>query len=633
MKLFKLRLTKLRSAVAAAVLSSVFFFIGAACSAELPRAQLDESERHFTQAYMHFLNRDYWSALDYLERALKANTYLVDYYLLKGLTMNRIGDYGEGRRALVHYLEVRPMDTTVPRVLSYAIGQQRGFRTALDTSALSARWRLSRPDLQAEFGLGTFRPFNVKGLGKADMFESNLSLADTLGDRVYFHSKSMGGVNVIPVKRPAATVFMGDKSFRVFTTDGGVYSLDASAGDPGLLSLDLIGSFESTVIDAAALSAREFAVADPVTREIVFYSFTTFERLGSWAPPSDEMFFEPVALAGYGPWLAVADRGGGKIFFLNAANKRDFFSIEVPLPRDICWSKIGELFVINEKAELFRVIVDFRIPRADAADLLAADVKNGWALFSSSQGDVYCLDITASQLRKSVMMPDVKMSLGFLSISAPMIAREKDKESFVLEASLMSPFVTYSKTANLVVHSVWNNKTIASSAAWNEKHGERKTDIVIFHRPAAAGLVDPALRSVVVENGTDIQIALPSIWSTQKETLSNVLLDSSIIFSEDELDVLTLFCLNNGLELDIWARNTPSVEMVRASALSGGKTIFSAASAPDLTPPFNKMQIRIPLPQELSSSGYPSRSMLTVYLDVGLMNTKDWIPLWSDLLD
>jgi hypothetical protein len=45
------------------------------------------------------------------------------------------------------------------------------------------------------------------------------------------------------------------------------------------------------------------------------------------------------------------------------------------------------------------------------------------------------------------------------------------------------------------------------------------------------------------------------------------------------------------------------------------------------------MEIRVPLPRELSSSGYPSRSMLTVYLDVGLMHTRDWIPLWPDLLE
>ena len=74
------------------VLVSIIVLWGTAVAslgAELPRAQLDESERHFTRAYAYFLERDYWNTLDYLDRALKANTYLVDYYLLKGLTAEK----------------------------------------------------------------------------------------------------------------------------------------------------------------------------------------------------------------------------------------------------------------------------------------------------------------------------------------------------------------------------------------------------------------------------------------------------------------------------------------------------------------------------------------------------------------
>ena len=91
------------------VLASIFFLWGTAVSslgAELPRAQLDESERHFTRAYTYFLERDYWNTLDYLDRALKANTYLVDYYLLKGLTADRTGDFEEARKTLTSYLEI-----------------------------------------------------------------------------------------------------------------------------------------------------------------------------------------------------------------------------------------------------------------------------------------------------------------------------------------------------------------------------------------------------------------------------------------------------------------------------------------------------------------------------------------------
>jgi hypothetical protein len=613
------------------MLGCIFFIVGAASAADLPRAQLDEAERHFTEAYMRFLDRDYWGTLDYLDRALKANTYLVDYYLMKGLTMNRTGDYGAGREGLSYYLEVRPMDFTAPRILSYAIAQQRELQRVLGTSALSSRWQISRPDFQAEFKLGMFRPFSVKGMGKADAWGSVFCLADTLGNRVDFCDTSVGGKKSVSVEGPAATLSMGDGSFCIVTTSGDVYSFM----DDEVLSLDFRGSVDNRVVDAALLSSGEFAIADPLARETAFYSLVTFSKTGSWSPEGlqGDSLFEPVAVAAYGPWLAVADRGGDRVFFLNAVNGRDFFSVDIPSPRDVAWSAIGELFVVSESGDLFRVLVDFRDQRTEAADLVERGVENGWTLFPSSGGDLYCLDISASKLWKAVPVPDVNASLGFLSVAQPRVTREEGKESFLLEARLMSPFVTYSKISAPVVHTIWNNRTIPSTTAWQEVPEGKKSEILVFHRPAPVGTIHPALDAVVVENGTDIQIALPSIWSAQRKNLTNVVVDSSVIFSREELDALTLFCLNNGVELDFWARSIPTVEMARAAALSGGKVLFSLVNTPDLTPPRNKMQVRVPLPQELSSSGYPSRSMLTVYVDVGLMHTRDWVPLWPDMLE
>ena len=115
-----MRRTILITAVLGLLLGTAFPSTGA----ELPRAELDESERHFTRAYDYFLERDYWNTLDYLDRALKANTYLVDYYLLKGLTAARTGDFEAARKALSGYLEVRAMDRTAPRILNWFLAQE-----------------------------------------------------------------------------------------------------------------------------------------------------------------------------------------------------------------------------------------------------------------------------------------------------------------------------------------------------------------------------------------------------------------------------------------------------------------------------------------------------------------------------
>ena len=115
--------------------------------------------------------------------------------------------------------------------------------------------------------------------------------------------------------------------------------------------------------------------------------------------------------------------------------------------------------------------------------------------------------------------------------------------------------------------------------------------------------------------------------------MTNLIIDSTVGMTQEDLNVLTLFCLNNGVELNVWARSVPSAELVRAAALTGGNVIFSLINQPDLSLPHARIRIRIPLPQELSSSGFPSRSMLSLFLNVGLMHTRNWIPLWPDMFD
>ncbi|MDR1732572.1 MAG: hypothetical protein LBR61_10825 [Synergistaceae bacterium] len=609
---------------------------GRAFSAEVPRIRLDESERQFMRAYACFLNRDYWSALDYLDRALKVNTYMVDYYLLRGLIMDRIGELSEGRKSLSYYLEVRPRDAAMPRILSHVIGLERDSRALIGMTPLPVRWRVVPLDLQNEMKLGSFRPFSVAGLGKADSFGDSLFLSDTLGDRVYFVKISDGDererIRRISVQSPVAVLPMGDGSFRIVSDRGDVHSFTDSSSGP--LSPDVVGNVDRTVTDATLLSGRLFAAADPVRREVGFYSPVTLEDSGSWAPPEQVMLFEPVALSAYGSWLAVADRGNERIFFVNVAERGDFFSLDIPRPRDVVWSPLGELFVVSENESLYRVLVNFRDRQAEVSDGVEKGIAGGWTLFGSPGGDVYCLDITGSRLWKALPAPGVDAAPGFLSVFRPMVLHEKDRESFVLEATLMSPFASALEDAVPVVHAVWNNRLISSSAIWKKSgKGEEKGEIFVFHRPGAVGEINPALGNMVVENGTDIRIALPSVWAAGKETLTNIVIDSTIDFSQEELDAAVFFCLNNGIQLDLWARALPEVEMVRAAALSGGRVLFSLAGAPDLNPPRSKMQVFIPLPADLASSGYPGRSMLTVYLDIGLMQTRDWIPLWADLLD
>ena len=626
----------------------IFFscaFAFSAFAAEVPRIQLDEAERHFNEAYRRFLARDYWRAQDSLALALRANTFLIDYYLMTGLVMARKGNYGAGREALEYYLEVRPLDDTANRILSYMITQQRALQRILSPSPLPMRWQVFRTDLQSELDLGYTRAFSVRGLGKVSMWGSNLFLADTLGNRVIYRNEASRRPVALEVNRPVTVLPMNSDAFYIVAEGGEVYYFRMFSSDPSLLSPELVGVLENTLItDATMISEREFVVADSLTREVAFYSLATLTgapmndtpptaRLAAWSPPDNiEAFFEPVALSAYAQWLAVADRGGGRIFFLNLDNRREFFSADIPRPRDVTWSALGELFVINDDGDLFKVIVDFRDRRVEAVDRLESGLTNGWALFNSPYGDVYCMDIAGSNLWKAVPIPDASMPISILSTATPSVTWEEDRESFLLDAILMSPFRTYFRTAPIIAHVVWNNRAIPSFAHWSERN-IRQPDVVLLSRPTPVGTINPAINSVAVENGTDIRIVLPHIWTLRRNSLTNLIIDSTVSMTQEDLNMLALFCLNNGVRLDVWARSVPSVEMVRAAALTGGKTIFSLSSQPNLPLPHSEMQVRIPLPQELSSSGFPSRSMLSLFLNVGFTQARNWIPLWPDMID
>ena len=595
--------------------------------AELPRAELDESERHFTRAYDYFLERDYWNTLDYLDRALKANTYLVDYYLLRGLTAARTGDFEEARKALSDYLEVRAMDRTAPRILNWFLAQERLLRSVLSPLPIASRWQFSQPDLQKEWGGGILRPFNVKGLGKVDALDTVLCLCDTLGGNVYL-SEEGNGFRAVSVPSPAAALPVGDGTFFVFGVDGEVHSFSDISGEN--ISLDLRGHVNSHIVDACWISEAEFAVADPIARSIDFYDRESLRHLASWSPPEGDMLFEPVGISQYANWLAVADRGNGRVYLLDAVSRREFFFAEDPMPRDIAWSSLGELFVLSEKGELFRIGLDFGRKEVRSFNRLRADLQDAWALFPSPWGDLYCLDVSASRLFKATMLPSQDTEQGFLGLYGPVLALDKDKESFLVEATLGTPFVSYFKDAMAVAHSVWNERTIRSSMQWSPRPS---LDALLLHRTLSQGSVlPPTLKEVRTESGQDIRIALPPLWSLHRGTLTNVIVDSSILFSPDELLALTRFCLENGLRIDVWARDIPSLPLARASAFTGGTTLFSMAGSPKISPPWSRVRIQIPLPRELSSSGYPSRSMLAVYLDIGLVQMKGWIPLWPDLL-
>ena len=614
-------------------------------AAELPRAYLDESERFFTRAYACLMDRDYWDALDYLDRALRMNTYLVDYYLLDRLTLQRTGRGDEARAALASYLEVRPMDSAAPRIARNFVEQDRILRSVLGPRTVPVRWRLFEPDIQKEWNLGPLRPFNIVGLGKAEALGRAVCLSDTLGGYLYIMPSGAKSFQAVPVQRPVTAFPMGDGTFTAFDMDGGVHSLTRPAGSvaDAPFEVKLEGMTSSTVTDAEWLSEGEFAVSDPIERCVAFYSRFDLDGTGGeenkkavplfkWTPPDAGMLFEPVALDRYAQWLAVADRGSGRVYVLSlpVGMAGGFFSEEVGPVRDVMWSPMGELFALTENGDVFRLDVDFAERTITKGEPVWSGLDGAWALFPAGSGNMYCMTVSGSKLYRAEMLPSQAMSMGFLGIYHPTVALSANRESFLLDGTLSAPFSSYLKSAPIVVQSIWNERTIRSSAWWKVRPA---FDGLLLHRALPQGQSLPInMRPAQLDNGADAEAVFSPLWTLHKDSLTNIVVDASIPFSQEDVLILTRFCLLNGLELDIWARQMPSLALARASALTGGTTLLSIRGPVELQAPRTHLQVQIPLPHELSSSGYPGRSMLAVYLDAGLMQTRAWIPLWPDLL-
>lgn len=617
-------------------------------SAEIPRANLDESERYFNNAYIHFMRRDYRDAQVYLDQAIHQNTYLVDYYLMSALNLSRSGETDTAMSSLRSYLEVRPMDSSAPRMARSFDEQDRVLRAVLGTAPIPVSWRYAETTVQTEWNTGYTRPFSIKGLGKIRALGDLVSIPDQFGDKLYVRQGVKGLVagafsggwtmTEFDVPAPVTAIPMGDGTLMVFNADGEIYTLKNINEAQSLTSADYTMTIPSEVVsDAEVITESLFAVSDPADRNVAFYyNGNNGLMVRKWSPPlgAGDLLFEPVAIESYADWLAVADRANDRIYIMNIIS-REYFDIRgVPLPRDLAWSPTGELFVLSENGSVYDFMIDFgtRTYANRNSGPLYSNMENAWSFFYSPEGDVNWMEIGASRIYKAVMMPSREEVPGFLSIYNPVTATNtENSESFILDATFMSPYLHYAHTTRLIAQTVWNERSMRANVMWQRP---RRLDALLLHAPMPRGQVFPLnVRPAQVRTGADIRTVLPQYWLLHKDSLTNVMVDASLSMSLEDTLMLLKFCVLNGLELDIYAREVPSLGLTRASRFTGGKTVYALGNTIELPVHLSHMQIQIPLPLELSSSGYPGRSMLAVYLDAGLIQSRAWIPLWPDMFE
>ncbi len=616
----------------------LLFFLSASCaySAEIQRADLDASERLFNNAYVHFMRRDYRDAQTYLDYAIQNNTYMVDYYLLSALNLNRMGDSEGSVEAIMNYLEVRPMDVSAPRIMNVMNEQNDVLRAVMGTAPVPERLRFSQTTVQNEWKTGYTRPFNIKGLGKIKSLGNTVCIPDTLGNVLYIRQNDSSGIFTrnspltnFQIQGPVISIPMGDGTFTIFCSNGDVYTLKNSELEQYISLPELV------IADSEFISENFFVIANPAERCLAFYNLRGSTPLvRKWSPPEGDgdFLFEPVAVESFADWVAVADIANSRIYILNIMNF-EFFTIKaVSKPRDLAWSSLGELFVLSDEGNVYNFIIDFgtRTYANRNSGPLYENINNVWTFFKSPEGDINFMDMGASNIFKTVIMPSRDDVPGFLSLYNPVIVSDvENRESFIVDASFMTPFVHYSLNTPVIAQAVWNNRNMRCSVLLQKP---RNFDALFIHAPFPSGHTFPInVRPAQISSATDIHTVIPSFWLLHNDSLTNIIADSSINFSQNDLMTLLKFCLLNGLELDIFARDIPSLALTRASAFTGGHVIYAMNGTIELPTRNTHMKIQIPLPEELSTSGYPGRSMLAVYFDAGLIQSRSWIPLWPDM--
>ena len=96
----------------------------------------------------------------------------------------------------------------------------------------------------------------------------------------------------------------------------------------------------------------------------------------------------------------------------------------------------------------------------EATLIMYEGLENIWSFFHSPEGDVNWIDMSASRIFKAIIIPSREDVPGFLSIYNPVIASNENNESFILDATLMTPFINYSYNARIIAQGVWNERNM-----------------------------------------------------------------------------------------------------------------------------------------------------------------------------
>jgi hypothetical protein len=620
-----------------AAIVSVLLFADAprAYAAEVspPRVDREAAEEAFLKGYEFFLANRLWNGLDSVRQAQEENIYFVDAYFLKSLIMRRLGRYPEAIAAMSSYIEVRRDDFRGEMILESMTREWDVIGKALGPNGAGVNLFFRGDTINSFLGVPKTNLVSftgMLGLGKLSAHGSEVLLCDTMGDKLWVFSRD--GKHPAMSREfdnPAAAIPTSPSAAVIVLKSGDVLDLKIDIKSR-TISPKPIGKVDANVSDAVMIDSALMAVADRTGQAVRFYSTPSIENIAVWRPDDSEVtdkLFEPVALAAFGPFLAVADRGNDRVFVLDAFTLSVLDSFDVDLPRDLEWGLQGELFILSENGSLYS-----KSPlTAVSADVetVAANMKNAWSIAWSSTGPIMT-DIVGRWWWSGRIAPGGTGAFGAVGLRDPWIAERDGTETLILRGTVSSIFHDFIDGRIPDTNVVWRNEVRPSRVIQTATIDGGEARFYAATRP------EGSLSLEVAEAGTlnDVMDDIARISMSGGEIPKVLILDTRIEANDDELGVFLGFLLHQGIRLDLWVLNRPpSALMNRISRLTRGGSYFT--SEPGVVPMNENIEwiLSLPLPNDTSTFGYPSEITLSLFSNIDVVTFTDWLPIWPSLME
>lgn len=607
--------------------------VASAASDMTPAVDREASEAAFLRAYGYFLQNRVWNSLDELQESLRQNVYFVDAYYMRSLALRRLGRYTDAIDAMSQYLEVRRDDIRARIILDTIKHEWDVIGQTIFPEDITSAIAFDSNTINTFLKLPVYNPLSLNGMagiGKIVSAGDEILLCDTLGDKVWIFGRgNKNAILNVDISRPAAIIPRTSSEAMLFLENGEVYRLDADI-QSGNTALESEGSLNSGVSDAAFIDSTLIAVSDRRGGAIRFIEIPSLEQIAEWKPSDSdrtEKLFEPVAAASYGPLLAVADRGNGRVFVLDSYTMAELDTFAVASPRDLEWGTQGELYVLNELGTLYS-----RYPIGSASadvKIVAEGMKDAWSMSWAKDGPIIT-SVSGRTWWSGTPNPGHREAFGAVSLHDPWIETTEDgTEMLMMRGAVSSTFQSFIQDKSPMTQVVWRGEVrpsrvteVGSSSEGDPKYYAPSSD----KTPDGDDIIRANSISDVMDDIADA--------SRGGEPIPRVIvMDTRISGSDEQLALFLGFLLQQGIRLDLWSIGRPAAPlMCHISRLTLGHTYYTRALSRVPGNESAEWILSVPLPPDLDTFGYPSDTTLSLFSDIDVIRFADWLPLWPSLI-